>query len=416
MSALCAPLAATSTCANDDCNLLPGLRLDSHFQPIFSLAHRRPIGHEALLRASDKTGPISPLALFDRCPDFDARLQLDQLSRQAHLRHFAEQNRDHNWLFLNMDAEVFLLAGRFGALPQFEEMLADVGLFPQQIVVELRENAVADDADFSAAVNYFRSLGCLLALDDFGAGHSNFDRVWQIQPEIVKLDRKLITQAGQNRHICRMLVQIASLLHESGALVLMEGIETHEEASIALEADIDFVQGYYFGRPQPQLLSCDQLPDAVAHIWQNFDSNWQAEHQRQQQFILPYVNAIGYASVLLSAGRSMAESCASFLQLEAAEFCYLLNARGEQIGPNLWGEQAERQYNLRFLPLDDASGARWALRPYFRHAIDNFGRIQISSPYLSLSGAGLCVTLSVSFKYNDEKRVLCGDICLTDDP
>lgn len=119
--------------------------------------------------------------------------------------------------------------------------------------------------------------------------------------------------------------------------------------------------------------------------------------------------------MLLSAGRSMGESCASFLQLAEAEFCYLLDARGEQIGHNLWAEHAQRRDNRRFLPLNDAEGARWALRPYFRRAIDNFGRVQTTRPYLSISGAGLCVTLSVSFKHNGEKRVLCGDICLADD-
>ena len=44
-----------------------------------------------------------------------------------------------------------------------------------------------------------RATGCLLALDDFGAGHSNFDRVWNIQPDIVKLDMGLVRHVDQSR-------------------------------------------------------------------------------------------------------------------------------------------------------------------------------------------------------------------------
>lgn len=79
MTVLCEPLAATLSHEGSHCGNLHGLQLSSHFQPIFSLAHRRPVGHEALMRVSDQGQAISPLTLFERCTDFTARLQLDQL-------------------------------------------------------------------------------------------------------------------------------------------------------------------------------------------------------------------------------------------------------------------------------------------------------------------------------------------------
>lgn len=393
---------------------LGALQLFSHFQPIISLSHRRAVGHEALMRGRrrDDGSPVSPLEILVSRKSSDDILELDRLSRLVHLKNFARQADASNWLFLNMHAEVFLRAGRSGNSPIFLDMLLQTGIQPQQIVIEVLENAVRDDADFGQAVDFFRSLGCLIALDDFGAGHSNFDRVWQIQPEIVKLDRSLILQAGQKEHVRRVLVQMVSLLHECGALVLMEGIETREEAHIALEADVDFVQGFYFARPQAELLAAEQPPAVIQELWQSFDDDWQNDRSAYQEKVAPYLNALGYASVLLSAGRGMEEACASFLALPGAEFCYLLDAHGQQIGANHGAAHAEPNQDARFRPLADAANARWARRPYFRRAIDAFGKVQITRPYLSISSARLCVTLSASFRHGDEKRVVCGDVRL----
>lgn len=393
------------------------VRLSSHFQPIYSLSHRRAVGYEGLMRARRKNddSPVSPLELLAGCRDFEAALILDRLSRLMHLANFARRISGPEWLFLNMHPEAFLRAGRSGCVPVFRRMLEHAGLRPQQIVVEVLENAVRDDVDFGQSVAYFRELGCLIALDDFGAGHSNFDRIWQIQPEIVKLDRSLIVRSTQSLKVRRMLAQMVSLLHECGALVLMEGIECEDEAHIALDADVDFVQGFHFGRPQAEMAGPDFCPPAIHTLWQEFDQRWQADRQDHHARVAPYSNALGYASVLLAAGRSMEEACSSFLELEGAEFCYLLDSQARQIGCNLWAQHCLPSEDDRFAPLAKADGARWARRPYFRRAIDHFGRVQITRPYLSIASARLSVTLSASFRVDGEIRVICGDVRLKSD-
>lgn len=392
-------------------------RLSSHFQPIISLSHRRAVGYEGLMRARrvDDGSPRSPIELLAACRDFEAALTLDRLSRMVHLHNFARQAQKPGWLFLNMHPEVFLRAGRSDCIPVFRRMLEHAGVPAERVVIEVLENAVRDDVDFSQSMAYFRSLGCLIALDDFGAGHSNFERVWQIQPEIVKLDRSLIVRSAQSPKVRRMLAQMVSLLHECGALVLMEGIETEDEAQIALESDVDFVQGFYFGRPQPELAATEGVSPAISSLWQEFDRRWQADRSDHQERVGPYSNALGYASVLLAGGRSMEEACASFLALEGAEFCYLLDSRAQQIGCNLWSPHYAPPDGQRFLPLADAEGARWARRPYFRRAMEHCGRVQITRPYLSISSARLSATLSASFRIGGETRVICGDVRLRND-
>lgn len=392
---------------------LAGLSLSSHYQPIFSLSHRRPVGHEALMRAHDaRQASLSPLAVLAQVGhDFEQLLALDRLCRALHLANFSRMQPagTASWLFLNMNAEVFLHSPERGERDFLDPICREYGISPHNLVIEVLEDAVQDAAQLEAAVGYFRDLGCLIALDDFGAGHSNFDRVWRIKPEIVKLDRSLIVSAAADAKLRRFMAQMVQLLHEAGAMVLVEGIETPREAYIALEGDVDFVQGYYFGRPTDALVDMHARETLIDGLWSDFDQCWRDEKAAYQNAVAPYINAIGYASVLLSAGRSLEEACASFLELPQADFCYLLDAAGQQIGTNLYA-QAHPASDPRFAPLADAQSARWARRPYFRRALENFGKVQVTRPYLSVASAQLCVTLSASFKQGGEIRVICGDI------
>ena len=384
--------------------------LTSHFQPIYGLSHQRPIGYEALLRSRAEDGtPFSPHALFGSLPA-DGRSRLDRLSHRLHLRNYLGVADNRSWLFLNMTPEVFLLARKAQDGHFFANLLEELDFPPHRLVIEVLEEHVRDDRDFESAVAYFRELGCLIALDDFGAGSSNFDRVWKIRPQIVKLDRSLIVQSANSRQIRRLLPQMVSLLHEAGAMVLVEGIETPEEACIALDADADFAQGYLFGRPAPEPCVSDATDALVEKLWATFEDNWRKDRKQHKEYLSPYINAIGYASVLLSAGRPVAEACASFLELPLADFCYLLDREGRQIGVNEWSAAFCPDKDPRLAPLWDSRGARWARSPYFRRAIENFGRVQVTRPYLSVSSARLCITVSVSFKLGDTTCVICGDL------
>ncbi len=389
------------------------ITLSSHFQPIFSLSHRRLVGHEALMRAKNDAGwNISPLEVISGAShNFEQLLELDRMCRILHLSNFARMHPDQTpgWLFLNMNAEVFLRARGYQGQSFLRQACERAGVSAHRIVIEVLEDAVQDIQLLQEAVAYFRDMGCLIALDDFGAGHSNFDRVWRLKPEIVKLDRSIIVSAAADSKLRRFMAQMVQLLHEAGAMVLVEGIETSEEAYIALEADVDFVQGYYFGRPAPKLIGHGEGVPTIDALWGDFGHMWRHEKLSYQEAVAPYINAIGYASVLLSAGRNLEEACTSFLDLPQADFCYVLDASGQQIGTNLYA-QVHPACDIRFAPLADVSSARWARRPYFRRALENFGKVQVTRPYLSVSSAQLCVTLSASFKIHGETRVLCGDI------
>ena len=391
-----------------------GYRLASHFQPIYSLTHHRAVGHEALLRAAslDTGAAVPPMELFARFDGDDARVGLDRASLLQHLAAYAGKDADE-WLFLNVHPRS--LASASGpVIREIADALDAHGLRPGQVVIEVLESTLPDDADFDRRIDELRELGCLVSLDDFGAGHSNFDRVFRLRPEIVKLDRSVVARAEVDAHARRIASQMVSLLHECGCLVLMEGIETDEGAYTALRCDVDFVQGYHFGRPAPVLAPGAGL-HALRGAWDRFDSQSVTDDRVWQEQMASYKQSIELASVLLAGGASMDEACRRFLAQPGSDMCYLLDKQGRQVVANAFrGGLSQRQLESveRFAPLHDTRQARWSRRAYFRGAEASPNIAQVTRPYMTLQGSRMCFTVSIQFDMGGRSVVLCGDASL----
>jgi EAL domain-containing protein (putative c-di-GMP-specific phosphodiesterase class I) len=390
------------------------IQINSGFQPIFSLAHRRAVGFEALLRPMTADGtPLSPLAVFDMAQGEAESVFLDRLCRIVHTRNFLAQADDTNWLFLNINPLVTVYGKRHGAF--FADVLNRYQISPHRVVIEILEGKIQDEGLLAEAVMFFKELGCLVAIDDFGAGHSNFERIWRIQPHIVKLDRSIITQAAINPSVRRVIPNLVNLIHEAGSLALMEGVETEEEALIAIDSDIDFVQGYYFAKP------ARTLPPDNHHSRGSIDelchkSTLASKHESgaYKNKLHAYLDAFQVFLQQFKADAETGAACQGFLSLPRTERCYLLDKDGRQLGGNFVSFSAPSLSDPRFKPLADSSDAIWARRHYFRRAINQPGEIQVSRPYLSIAGGNMCVTLSVAVFSGKEVIVLCGDLMWND--
>lgn len=238
---------------------LGALRLDSHYQPLFD-RQRQVIAYEALLRVSDpQRRRIAPDRFFAALDDSYNVIGVDRLCRVIHSVNFITQQPQQQSLYLNVNGRHLLgiASGRHGAT--FEALLADCGLRPAQVVLEIIESSVEDLGLLQQAIAAYKSKGFRIAIDDFGARHSNFDRLWALEPDIVKLDRSLIVQAVQNPRAAKVLPMLVRLIQELGAKVVCEGIETVAQQALALDAGADMLQGFLYGQPAPALLSVAEL-------------------------------------------------------------------------------------------------------------------------------------------------------------
>ncbi|CAB3756992.1 sensor domain-containing phosphodiesterase [Paraburkholderia solisilvae] len=390
-----------------------GLALTSVFQPIFSVSHMRAVGYEGLLRAHDAFDrPVSPIDVFGEAARVGDLLQVDRLAQVLHMENFRMLGAEREWLFLNVHPGALIDPYHSASLLA---NLRRLNLPPRRIVLEVLEQSADDIERLAEAVRQFRERGFLIALDDFGAGHSNIERIWQLNPDIVKLDRILLSHAAHRADVAAILPGLVALLHEAGKLVLIEGVETEQEAHMALDCDVDFVQGFYFARPAPGIADSAHAAACISELSERHQTLAEARERRAATRLAPYLRAFERAAERLAAGEALDEVCWNFLALDDAARCYLLDAKGRQAGRNVMLRADRATHETRFLPLADAQGANWLRRPYFRTAMAEPGHVHVTRPYLSINEAVPCVTLSVATQIADRTCVLCGDIDWLDD-
>jgi EAL domain-containing protein (putative c-di-GMP-specific phosphodiesterase class I) len=384
-------------------------RVQSAFQPIFSFAHGRPVGFEGLARARSAAGEaVAPGVLFGAATTTETTVFLDRLLRTLHLANFSHPDYEGAWIFLNISPEA-VVNGRASG-PFFKELLQAFGMPPQRVVVEITENETPDECVLEEAARYYRDIGCLVAIDDFGAGHSNFNRIWRLKPDIIKLDRLMINQAAQDPAARRGLVGIAGLLHEIGALVLAEGIETEEEARVVIQAEVDLLQGYYLQRPYigapPALEHRERFATLRRGLFQQARDDEEDFHHNVRAFRETFHRCGDH----LGDGQSFASASRELLAMRSVIRCYLLDADGSQIGENLTAADYVSRRDPRHLPLGTGSGANWMHRHYFRRAVSHPSTVQISRPYLSLTDPRMCLTLSRAVRRGSDLVVFCCDL------
>ncbi len=388
-----------------------GVTLETAFQPIISLAHHRAVGFEALVRGYSQAGkPVYPPAIFSLAQtEFDI-VYLDRLCRALHVSNFKQANHPTGWLFLNINPNVIVHGKKYGTF--FRELLAAAGLSPDQIVVEILENTLVDEPSLDNCVAFYRDLGCLIAIDDFGAGSSNFQRIWRLKPHIVKLDRSIICNAANDVVARRMLPNIVNTLHEAGSLVLVEGIENEAEAMIAMETSAELVQGYYFGRPVSGPIVADSAATVVSELFTQYREvlGLRQGGDKYQS----YVAALEHAVACLEGNAGIfSENLDCFKPLlvpKGGECCYLLDHHGKQLGETCVNQSAVYLGDRHFKPLESGQGAIWIRRPYWLRAMSRPGEVQCTRPYLSIRTGRLCVTLSLAYDSREGIRVLCFDL------
>ncbi|MBB5021293.1 sensor domain-containing phosphodiesterase [Desulfurispira natronophila] len=387
------------------------ISIHSHFQPIVSLAHRRVIGYEALLRAQNMSGRhCLPAEAFALAAQENRVHQFDRKCLATHVRNFSQLETDDQWLFLNLCAETIQPHNQRSKL--LEKFLKRQGLGNERIVLEILEDAVDDPVLLQEFVQYYREAGFIIAIDDFGTGLSNFDRIWQIEPHIVKLDRSMLVNARNNPKRQRWLSRCVALLRETGALVLLEGVETEDDALLTLDSECELAQGYYFAHPSSNGHYHEgQVAASIQSLHQQALQQQQKRQRNQERKQATLKRRLKESAVWLEHGLDFVQATQALQAHPAIERIYMLDAEGVQIVENLYPGERGAAISA-YTPFRCTTGALWARRSYFRNALAQPGLVQVSAPYLGLPDATLDVTLSVALPngHSGHFHVLCADL------
>ena len=228
-------------------HILDGKLLTPHFQPIVSLAQKKIIGYEALIRGPSNSSLHSPFNLFTTAEQFNLSTKLEFLCREITIQRYADLDIKEK-LFINASPLVLLQ-------PEFKKgetlkLLDQYGVNPRAVVIELTEHKPADNYEIMrASAKHYRSMGFEIALDDLGAGYSGL-RLWaELLPEYVKIDKHFIHALHNDPVKLNFVRSIQSMAASLNCNVIAEGIETEEEFKAIEKLGIAHAQGFYFARP-----------------------------------------------------------------------------------------------------------------------------------------------------------------------
>ncbi len=242
--------------ANDSSELLDILqnrRIESWFQPVIEAKNGNVWGYECLMRGRKADGSlVGAPELLEWANNENLNFMLDRVCRETHLENAGNLNLGADCRFLINFLPTAIYQPEFCLQTSLAAMRRS-GLVPRQIIFEVVETEKVLDTDHLLRIlDFYRRSGFGVALDDMGSGFSGLTLLGDLQPDLIKIDRAIVSKSVNSKshfNICAALVKMGK---ENGQMVLAEGVETAEEVDLMNSLGIDLFQGYYFGKPAPQ--------------------------------------------------------------------------------------------------------------------------------------------------------------------
>jgi EAL domain-containing protein (putative c-di-GMP-specific phosphodiesterase class I) len=391
----------------------------THFQPQVSLKRKAVIGLEALSRGFDAaTGEIiPPNRLFGQAGDPETRLALDRICRTRAAESFASLHRRDKSIMFSMNIDAACINEETRGSNHLLKLIKRCDISPNNVIIEIIESRCEDVDALLEFVRFYRKKNFLIALDDVGAGFSNLDRIPLLKPDVLKLDRSLISGVNDHFHkleVARSFVQMANRL---GCLVLAEGVETSEEAMCLLANGVDVFQGFFFARPAPGLDAVPGMAEKVEALAEKHRQNRTRRIADEKRLFSSYDLSIltmcqGLAE---TPTRGISQVLTRFLdEFDAVECLYVLDMKGRQVSDTLCNP-AKLKKSKRFLYEPAHMGADHSLKEYFlpiQAGLEKF----TTDAYISLASGNLCTTISHALFHKGSGRhlILCVDMSRDD--
>jgi diguanylate cyclase (GGDEF)-like protein len=223
------------------------------FQPIVSINEATLAGFEALIRwpHSDR-GTILPGHFIALAEELGLIVPIGQwVLREAcrQLRAWQKSGRSGPPISMSVNLSKQQLTDP-SLVQRIHEIIAETGIEPRSLVLEITESTIANNPDFLRPVLLkLRSEGVRLAMDDFGKGHSSLAFLHQVPMDILKIDRSFINNPGNPRHYQAIIHTIVQLAHNLRMDVVGEGVETIDQLVLLQALDCNLGQGFLFGQP-----------------------------------------------------------------------------------------------------------------------------------------------------------------------
>ena len=220
------------------------------YQPIVELSRQRITGAEALARWTDEEGfAVGPDVFVCIAEKYGFVGDLTRLVVRRALLDFAETLKECPGFRLSINVAAADLSDP-DFLPMLEDALARSGVQPGSLAIEITESSTARHEVAREAILCLRQRGHSVHVDDFGTGYSSLSYLHDLSIDTIKIDRSFTQAIGTQAVTVGILPQILAMAAVLKLDVIVEGVETSQQANYFTGADRPiFAQGWLFGRP-----------------------------------------------------------------------------------------------------------------------------------------------------------------------
>lgn len=222
-------------------------RLTLAFQPVVSAKNPKiPAFHECLVRIRQRDGSILPAARFMKVAEAS---DIGRLVDRAVLRQAMDILKDTQRVRLSVNLSANGL-GDQEWLNILKEACQDAPQCGEFLIVEITENAIFDlTPEKLAFLGELRDLGCSIALDDFGAGHTSIGHLGKIRFDFLKIDGSYVRDVLTNQDNQFLIRSMVSIARHFDMVSVAEMVDSQEAADLLNDMGIDCLQGFEFGKP-----------------------------------------------------------------------------------------------------------------------------------------------------------------------
>ncbi|MGZ8163630.1 MAG: EAL domain-containing protein [Methylobacter sp.] len=380
-------------------------KLFPYFQPIVCVASGYIIGYEALARQYNENGQIISAGELFSSRDIPAEqlMEWDRIIRRQALQRFSQLNYN-GYLTLNISAAWIDYVSDLNSLPTIQ-MIDELNIDRSRIIIEITESK-GDLDKLTEVVRIYRKHGLKVAIDDFGAGFSQLERVMAILPDIIKLDMQLFQKATKGGIASDIVHLLTRLGKRTGCRIVCEGVETDNEFLFGLNCGAQYMQGYLFSPAEAEFKDSAHYRGHINSLRNKFLQKTIIKERDKIHYIGKVKGLIGLLQKALETDFNLNELSAHPFEKSGVLRFYLCNNKGDQISSNFnfargkWFEEPRK------------IGFNWSWRPYFYQLLaledaQDCYRLVTSERYRDFNTDLLCKTLSLRL---DDERILLIDI------
>jgi EAL domain-containing protein (putative c-di-GMP-specific phosphodiesterase class I) len=224
------------------------------FQPIVAVAGGQVSHYEVLVRMRERDGTlIAPGKFIPAAEQFGLVQRLDQQIVSKAVRCLADLPRELDPIGLSINLSG-LSVGSSEMYQCIEREVREAGVEPSRITFEITETAACEQLDSAIEfIQRIRQLGCNVSLDDFGVGFSSFSYLKHLRADILKIDGSFIRDIHNNNADQLFVKALVDVARGMGMRTIAEFVENEQVFDRVRSLGVDYVQGYYLGKPQPTL-------------------------------------------------------------------------------------------------------------------------------------------------------------------